>query len=97
MNTETLCRPVLIETAEQAEAMPEGAIAMYPHGHFTKTNEGRWLSPRGGVQSTAGGLVGYVALVPIEAEAQYVAPDAMTYTRYVTAWEEARPRPALSG
>ena len=28
-------------------------------------------------------------LVPIEAEEEYVAPDAITYSRYVTAWEEA--------
>ena len=29
------------------------------------------------------------ALVPIEAEEEHVAPDAITYSRYVTAWEEA--------
>ena len=34
-----------------------------------------------------GGILTY--LVPIEAEEQHVAPDAITYTRYVTAWEEA--------
>ena len=28
-------------------------------------------------------------LVPIEAEEEHVAPDAITYARYVTAWEEA--------
>ena len=28
-------------------------------------------------------------LVPVEAEEQYVAPDAITYSRYVAAWEEA--------
>ena len=28
-------------------------------------------------------------LVPTEAEEQHVAPDAITYSRYVTAWEEA--------
>ena len=28
-------------------------------------------------------------LVPIEAEEEHVAPDAITYSRYVTAWEEA--------
>ena len=31
----------------------------------------------------------FTALVPIEAEEEYVAPDAITYSRYVTAWEEA--------
>ena len=85
----TLYRPVLIESAEQAEALPTGTIAMWNHGHFTMTTEGRWLSPGGGVQSTARGLVGYTALVPIEAVEEHVAPDAITYTRYVTAWEEA--------
>ena len=85
----TLYRPVLIESAEQAEALPTGTIAMWNHGHFTMTTEGRWLSPGGGVQSTARGLVGYTALVPIEAVEEHVAPDAITYSRYVTAWEEA--------
>ena len=66
----TLYKPVLIESAEQAEALPTGTIAMWNHGHFTMTNEGRWLSPRGGVQSTARGLVGYTALVPIEAKGE---------------------------
>ena len=28
-------------------------------------------------------------LVPVEAEEEHVAPDAITYSRYVTAWEEA--------
>ena len=85
----TLYKPVLIESAEQAEALPVGTVAMWPHGHFVMTAEGRWLSPGRGVQSTAGGLVGYAALVPIEAEEEHVAPDAITYSRYVTAWEEA--------
>ena len=99
-----LYRSVLIKSAGQAEAMPPGTIAMYPHGHFTMTTEGRWMSPGGGVQSTAAGVVGYRALVPIEAEEETrehprrheKAPRAgeaylrpATMTRLVTPWEEA--------
>ena len=87
----TLYRPVLIESAEQAEAMPPGTVALRSWGDGTTARtltNGRWITPSGGAMPHVE-TVGFTALVPIEAEVQYVAPDAITYTRYVTAWEEA--------
>lgn len=84
-----LYKPVKIESAEQAEALPEGTIALLLFGHRTKTTGGWWETPTGGGLDESRAVVGAQALVPIEAEEQYVAPDAITYTRYVTAWEEA--------
>ena len=49
---------------------------------------GRWHdNSRDGLQLVDGDEV--TVLVPIEAEEEHVAPDAITYSRYVTAWEEA--------
>ena len=89
----TLYKPVLIESAEQAEALPDGTIA---------TRDRAWprilLRDETGHHWASGGMAGFMytvdmtgwtALVPIEAEEQHVAPDAITYSRYVTAWEEA--------
>lgn len=84
-----LYKEVLIESAEQAEALPVGTVAMWPHGHFTMTAEGRWLSPGRGVQSTAGGLVGYTALVPIEAE-EIHSEDYGTH-HLLEAWTSTHP------
>ena len=93
----TLYRPVLIESAEQAEALPDGTLA---HGHWpdrqygdglVKKIGGAWMprSVTGIGLAPSEALIGWTALVPIEAEEQHVAPDAITYSRYVTAWEEA--------
>ena len=87
----TLYRPVLIESAEQAEALPEGTVAFQSWGHGTTARTltgGRWITPSGAALPHAE-VVGMQALVPIEAEEEHVAPDAITYSRYVTAWEEA--------
>ena len=84
----TLYRPVLIETAEQAEALPEGAIATHDeHWPVVRCTPNRWESSARDMEHAE--LVGWTALVPIEAVEEHVAPDAITYTRYVTAWEEA--------
>ena len=89
----TLYKPVLIESAEQAEALDwktpiQIVLARTQEVHdvrlFEDFAEDFWpdaLEP--------GNRWVYVALVPIEAEEEHVAPDAITYTRYVTAWEEA--------
>ena len=90
----TLYRPVLIESTEQAAQMPEGTLARHAAGpgmdHAHKARPlGRdlWLAVGG--NCTNAEMVGWTALMPIEAVEEYVAPDAITYTRYVTAWEEA--------
>ena len=86
--------PRLIESAEQAEALPEGTIMFLPAGPYV------WSARDPGGEFPA--LHGrpwhfentqddepFTALVPIEAVEEHVAPGAITYTRYVTAWEGA--------
>ena len=90
----TLYKPVLIESAEQAEALPEGAIMFLPAGPYVWTARdpgGEFLDHYGRpwhFENTQDDEP-FTALVPAEAEEQHVAPDAITYSRYVTAWEEA--------
>ena len=71
----TLYRPVLIETAEQAEALPEGTVALalpgQPVGSIAHRcgcgdRSCRWLDEGRG--RTSKHVVGWSALVPIEAE-----------------------------
>ena len=84
----TLYRPALIESAEQAEALPEGTIATHDeHWPAVRCTPNRWESSARDMKHAD--MVGWTALVPIEAEEEYVAPDAITYSRYVTAWEGA--------
>ena len=96
----TLYKPVLIETAEQAEALPIGTVSIdldsqgQPYQASIRVRGGwyctgsvaadgsPWLAPHVV-------MAGDYALVPIEAVEEHVAPDAITYSRYVTAWEEA--------
>ena len=96
----TLYKPVLIETAEQAEALPIGTVSMdfdsqgQPRQASIRVRCGwyctgavaadgsPWLAPHAA-------MAGDYALAPIEAGEEHVAPDAITYSRYVTAWEEA--------
>lgn len=73
----TLYKPVLIESAEQAEALPIGTLAILPDGlcHrqiLTKTNNGPgpWEVDMHGYPHVA--LIGWTALVPIEAEEVHV-------------------------
>ena len=92
----TLYKPVKIESAEQAEALPRGTVATYGEksAKLTAHHVGH-VGTRGDVWLCIGefmpnaDMVGWTALVPIEAVEEYVAPDAITYSRYVTAWEEA--------
>ena len=91
----TIYVPRLIESAEQAEKLPAFTVARYIDGDVRaaiKTIDGLWESILGFHGEEAHfpeDFIGWTALVPIEAEEEYVAPDAVTYTRYVTAWEEA--------
>ena len=89
-----LYRLVPIASAEQAEALPEGTLARHAAGsgmdHAHKVRPlGRDVWVAVGGNCTNAEMVGWSALVPIEAEEEHVAPDAITYSRYVTAWEEA--------
>ena len=108
----TLYRPVLIETAEQAEALPIGTVATRA---FPKARGGRvevatrtapheeilWPMGFGGFTRHAA-MVGWTALVPIEAEEEtrehptrveerpesaYLQP--VQQVRYKTRWETA--------
>ena len=103
----TLYKPVLIESVEQAEALPVGTIAVLPDGlcHrqiLTKTNNGPgpWEVDMHGYPHVA--LLGWTALVPIEAEeetrdhphrdeerAGYVYHQPVQQVRYKTRWETA--------
>lgn len=66
----TLYRPVLIESAEQAAELPEGVMAVWTWGMGadarTHTRTG-WMSRSGSVLPSSN-VVGWTALVPIEAE-----------------------------
>ena len=111
----TLYRPVLIETAEQADALPVGTVATLSEDigdgvadfyAATKAEDGwertdssgpSWMSP-----APATGMIGWTALVPIEAGTEY-RPDTTAIrpwgettphplpeqARYVTEWEDA--------
>ena len=95
-----LYRPILIESAEQAEALAEDAIVIGVETgeRYTKTYEGEWwgvteMGTRLEADLHAGDTV--QALVPIEAEEETVdastwATPGRTITRLVTRWEEAQ-------
>lgn len=98
----TLYRPVLIESAEQAEALPVGTLAKdgdlsvavkAEGGYWARTDVADGLPMMGGSS-----MDGWTALVPIEAETDRLYPagatlknyDVPTHTRLVTPWEAAR-------
>lgn len=95
-----LYKPVLIESAEQAEALPVGTYAK----NEETTPSGTWYAPprvnigrgmwSGDDLYRSADMVGWTALVPIEVEEgidtiQTGAEHSYTRTRYVTTWEEA--------
>ena len=90
-----LYKSVLIESAEQAEALPEGTVVINTRaGAIEKGSRGRWWS--GLNQVPAPTVIGGSALVPIEAEEETTnrwdegdpVNDITTKYRYVTPWEE---------
>ena len=95
----TIYIPRLIESAEQAEALPIGTVGL-PNpsdgcrAPYLKTEDG-WISAwypdwkRDGVQDVEAdaSMVGETALVPIEAEEE--TAEWWGRTRYVTEWVEA--------
>ena len=86
-------RPVLIESAEQAEALPIGTVALVrvdnEEAVAAKAWSDAWRIAGYWTDYPNSDAVGWTALVPIEAEEQHVSPDATTHARYVTPWEEA--------
>ena len=93
-----LYRPILIESAEQAEALPEGTIARHDdHMPVEKWRDDYGGSHWGYIEESVEVdlLRGWTALVPIEAEEETVdastwATPGRTITRLVTPWEEAQ-------
>ena len=98
----TLYRPVLIESAEQAEALPVGTTVTHPdYWPREKGNlQGSWEGPGDAMRNAE--MVGWTALVPIEAEEEtrehptrveerpesaYLQP--VRQVRYKTRWETA--------
>ena len=95
----TIYVPRLIESAEQAEALPEGSIMFLPAGPYVWTARGpggEFLDHYGRpwhFENTQDDEP-FTALVPIEAEEgtdtiQTGAEHSYTRTRYVTPWEAA--------
>lgn len=91
-----LYRPVLIETAEQAEALPEGTVA---YGHFWDGDHEPMAAVRLGDGWELSGLerpgrapstdvIGFQAFLPIEAEEER-RPD----TTAIRPWGETTPDP----
>ena len=90
----TLYKPVLIETAEQAEALPDGARVLEDRYGLPRAwaKSGDVFLGHGLVLLIPREVVGMQALVPIEAEEgtdtiQTGAEHFYTRTRYVTPWE----------
>lgn len=77
-----LYKPVQIETAEQAEALPLGTVA-FAHTPlrgdcYTKYDFDNWEGARRGLGSPDASMVGWTALVPIEAEEEWaITADVM--------------------
>lgn len=87
-----LYRPVLIESAEQAEALPVGAVILSPGGHpAMKYLPGSWMLVGTPSYRSNEQTIGSTALVPIEAEEEtrWSGGPHHTQTRLVTPWEDA--------
>ena len=93
----TLYKPVLIESAEQAEALPEGSIMFLPAGPYVWTARdpgGEFLDHYGRpwhFENTQDDEP-FTALVPIEAVEEmdtdyYSGGDGAPTRRYATPWE----------
>lgn len=70
----TLYRPVLIESAGQAEALPIGTLAKRPqHYSIEKVDErpDEWTDTCNAEPRTSSDVIGWTALVPIEAEEEW--------------------------
>ena len=92
----TVYVPRLIESAEQAEALPVGTVATsedFAPEVFVKVGPNEWLGTHGPGTMTDLTAVGWTALVPVEAEEETGAKgdgmdeDFYLTRRYVTPWE----------
>ena len=96
----TLYKPVLIETAEQAEALPIGTVTLPPARHSgravatVKCDDGFWRETGEAQPFTGPEMLDEIALVPIEAEEEwaliYDGEDPMPCADEVDAREWAR-------
>lgn len=92
-----LYRTVPILSEDHAASLPIGTVATSAQevgGVWRKRTADSWVkaSLRPSLWTNFGMAnpdAAIVAHVPIEALVQRVAPDAISYARYVTAWEEA--------
>ena len=91
----TLYKPVLIESAEQAEALPEGsfiidALDLVARREKAGRCAGRWITEEDGCLDDP--VMPAQALVPIEVVEEmdtdyYSGGDGAPARRYVTPWE----------
>ena len=87
-----LYRPVLIESVEQAEALPEGTVIIHAEYYPQEKFDGLW-GREGNSSASLAEEEGWSALVPVEAEEELVErsrlcqkdPDVLH--RYVTGWQ----------
>lgn len=87
-----LYKPVLIDSAElPMDKFPEGTIATHPdHWPVERCSCSRWESD--GADRYDPDMIGWTALVPIEAEEETIRDShwtGRTRVRYVTEWEDA--------
>lgn len=84
-------KPVPIESAEQAEALPDGTVVVgYPRHDPDETtlmaevkDHGRWSGEYPNYESNDSEVVGLTALVPIEAEEEFQDIDAYEATGHM--------------
>lgn len=95
----TLYKPVLITTTEQAEALPEGTVAICAEDWPVEKSGGLW-GRQGYPSSFLADTGDWTALVPVEAEEETTEAGGVSLlhgstltwparTRLVTPWEEA--------
>lgn len=93
----TIYVPRLIESAEQAEALPDGTV-LTRQDHFAfQKHADQFVSadPHDLPTGAAWEVVGWTALVPIEAEEETIwsgTRHLVTQTRYVTPWTPVPPQ-----
>lgn len=93
-----LYKPVLIESAEQAEALPIGTVAIRHDGDWhdaaVKLYDNAWQEASAEDWAASNGeMVGWTALVPVEVEEETRIDrpghrGIHPVRRYVTPWEE---------
>ena len=83
-----LYKPVLIETAEQAEALPEGTVATSEFGFAREKWCGGWTGADDDALYDHLHMLGWVALMPIEAEEE--TTGALVNRVGEIHWEESR-------